>query len=232
MNTLKTRKIILVIVEGPSDETALGAVLDAVFKSEIVRIDVVHGDITADYQSSLNNILPKIGMRVKGYCEMEHLKKADIARVIHIIDTDGTFVPRDCIKENTSLSSTRYSADGIETNSVERIYNRNKRKSVILSKLCTVHSVLNNIPYDIYYMSCNLDHVLYNKQNNSREGKESDSYTFADKYSSTPRDFINFISNSAFSVPGDFRSTWEFIKKDKNSLKRYTNLALALPQVN
>ena len=40
------KKILLVIVEGPSDETALGYALSQVYDREQVSIQVVHGDIT------------------------------------------------------------------------------------------------------------------------------------------------------------------------------------------
>ena len=35
------------------------------------------------------------------------------------------------------------------------------------------------MPYSIFYMSCNLDHVLHNKRNSTKEEKQEDSVVFA-----------------------------------------------------
>ena len=39
------KKIILFIVEGPSDETSLSTVLSRIFSSSSVKFQVIHGDI-------------------------------------------------------------------------------------------------------------------------------------------------------------------------------------------
>ena len=49
-------------------------------------------------------------------------------------------------------------------------------------------------------MSCNLDHVLYNKRNSTDEEKENDAYAFAKQYKGDRDGFVKFISESSFSV--------------------------------
>ena len=61
------------------------------------------------------------------------------------------------------------------------------------------------VPYRVYYMSCNLDHVLYNKRNSTDEEKENDAYAFAKQYKGDRDGFVKFISESSFSVMGDFK---------------------------
>lgn len=46
-----------------------------------------------------------------------------------------------------------------------------------------------NLPYGIYYMSCNLDHALYGKLNSADEEKEEDAYAFAKSIKMIYRDF-------------------------------------------
>ena len=46
MNHLARKKIVLVIVEGASDDTALGVALNQVFDKDSVYIHIMHGDIT------------------------------------------------------------------------------------------------------------------------------------------------------------------------------------------
>jgi hypothetical protein len=77
-------------------------------------------------------------------------------------------------------------------------------------------------------MSCNLDHVLYNKRNSTDEEKENDSYQFAIKYKNDTEGFINYLCNSEFAVCGDYKETWKFIEHDLNSLERHTNFGLCI----
>ena len=67
--------------------------------------------------------------------------------------------------------------------------------------------------------------------NSSDEDKENDAYQFARRYKNNIADFITFISESDFSVKDDYIKSWKFIKKDLNSLHRYTNLAIGLPKL-
>ncbi len=53
------KKVLLVIVEGPSDETALGYALTQVYDKEQIHIHVVHGDITTRDRASATNIATK-----------------------------------------------------------------------------------------------------------------------------------------------------------------------------
>lgn len=77
-------------------------------------------------------------------------------------------------------------------------------------------------------MSSNLDHVLYDKQNNDDEGKKSDSLVFSRKYRNDINGFVEFITNSDFSVVNGYKESWEFIKQDNRSIERHSNLGLAL----
>ena len=45
---MSEKKVIAVIVEGPSDENAIGGILKEFFFSEEVQFAVVHGDITSN----------------------------------------------------------------------------------------------------------------------------------------------------------------------------------------
>ena len=49
---MNEKKVVAVIVEGPSDENAIGSILKEFFSSEEVQFAVVHGDITSDYATT------------------------------------------------------------------------------------------------------------------------------------------------------------------------------------
>ena len=59
------KKIVYVIVEGPSDETALGVALSKVFDKETVYVEMTHGDITTRKGVDTSNIFSKIGDMVR-----------------------------------------------------------------------------------------------------------------------------------------------------------------------
>jgi len=42
----------------------------------------------------------------------------------------------------------------------------------------------------------------------------------------TSLEFIDFINNKDFKVLVDYKTTWDFIKKDLNSVNRYSNFWL------
>ena len=59
------KKVMLFIVEGPTDETSLSTVLNRIFSSSTVKFQVVHGDIlTHDFTSS-DKIVAAIWEQVK-----------------------------------------------------------------------------------------------------------------------------------------------------------------------
>lgn len=64
------KKIVFVIVEGPSDETALGVVLTKYFETDNVHIEIMHSDITAKKDTTPENIVKKIGEEVKKYANI------------------------------------------------------------------------------------------------------------------------------------------------------------------
>ena len=56
--------------------------------------------------------------------------------------------------------------------------------------------------------------------------KSKYSYDFEDKYYGREEEFKAFISESVFSVKGDYKETWNFIKANNNSLNRFSNFGL------
>ena len=61
------KKVMLFIVEGPTDETSLSTVLNRIFSSATVKFQVVHGDIlTRDFTSS-DKIVAAVWEQVKEF---------------------------------------------------------------------------------------------------------------------------------------------------------------------
>ncbi len=124
-----------------------------------------------------------------------------------------------------------YESDGIHTPDPQGIIERNKQKTDNLYKLRGTGQIW-QVPYRVYYMSCNLDHVLHNKRNSTDEEKETDAYKFAKKYKNDVEGFTKFICDSDFSVNGDYKESWAYIEDGLNSIARHTNLGICIKSAN
>ena len=221
------KKVVLVIVEGPSDDTALGIVLNQIFDKDSVYVHIMHGDITTRKGVHSDNIVAKIGDEVRAYAKSKHYSVKDFKQIIHIVDTDGAYIPDEKIIFIPESNKLSYESDGIHTLYQQEIIERNKQKTGNLYRLRGTGQIW-NVPYRVYYMSCNLDHVLYNKRNSSDEEKEADAYAFAKKYKNDIEGFVSFICDSNFSVNGDYKESWTHIETEMNSIERYTNLGICI----
>ncbi len=219
------KKIILIIVEGPSDSTALDAYLSDVFASNFVHIVIVYGDITTERGSTRANIRRRVAELVRRFLASAHLKPDCVSRIIHITDTDGAFIPNDCIIEDDSCRKPCYTLTAIRTANKADIEKRNRNKQLCLQELSQTRAIM-KIPYGIYFMSCNLEHVLFDRLNCSNDEKEEMSYRFSHCFQKTSS-FQTFLAESYFSVSGPYRTSWLFIQSGDESLKRHTHLALS-----
>ena len=222
----KTKKIILFIVEGITDETSLSLILSKLVSDSSVQFHVINQDITADFNSNCQNIIRKIDNEVKKFISQNNgLKKTDIKEIIHLVDTDGAFIRPDFVVEDANHEKTFYTPTSIVTNKRDLIIDRNERKSSILNKLYQTNHI-GRIGYKVYFFSCNLEHVLHNSPNTPWEKKCLYSYDFVDQYVNKEERFIDFLTSEDFVIKGDYKETWQFIKEDCNSLKRYCNYHL------
>lgn len=221
---MKTRKIILFIVEGVSDKTSLALILSKLVKNKNVQFQIVHGDITSNRYTTVTNVKTKIGEQVKKFMSSVY-RKSDILKVVHLIDTDGAYVDESYIKQG-EVDTFIYSPECIEARNIDKVIQRNEKKKKIVNILSTTSKVLKDIDYCMYYFSCNLEHVLHNECNMDDDKKREVAENFADSFYNREDEFVKFIKNESFAVQGDYGSTWEFIKKDNNSLNRYCNFHL------
>ena len=142
---------------------------------------------------------------------------------------DGVYIDDSSVKYNKDASSPIYYENCIETSNVPGIISRNHLKRDCLNVISAKACIWNDLPYQAYFMSCNLDHVLYNRLNLSDEEKELLAFNFAKQYKDDLDLFRNYIFDSSLSLHRmSYRESWEYIKKNDNSLKRYTNFGLCM----
>lgn len=69
------KKIIFVIVEGPSDEEALGVILSKFFEDNEVYVEIMHCDITTKKGINSSNIIKEIASVIKNYATRNHFNQ-------------------------------------------------------------------------------------------------------------------------------------------------------------
>lgn len=221
----KAKKVILFLVEGASDLTSL-EFIDNINTDETIKFQITSGDITSKLNITPQNCREEINKILLSFLERSKLRKTDIIKIIHILDVDGVYIPEINIIEDKNIKKFLYTINGIVAPSKENVQKRNESKKQIVEKLL-VTSKINSIPYEMYYMSCNLEHVLHDKlEDISEDEKKELANKFADRFYEKEIEFIDFINNKEFKVLGDYKATWDFIKKDLNSVNRYSNFWL------
>lgn len=223
------KKIVFVIVEGASDDMALGNTLSQVFDKESVHVHIMHEDVTTRTGVTSQNIVSKVGNEIRAYASSHHYRANDFKQIIHIVDTDAAFLLEEKILEEPQCEKLSYRDDGIHTNDVRKVVSRNKQKVENLYRLRSCNEIW-GVPYRVYYMSCNLDHVLYDKRNSTDEEKEQDAYAFAKRYKNNVGAFMDYVCKSPFSVRGEFKESWDFIEEGMRSIERYTNLPICIEE--
>ena len=219
------KKVIAFIVEGASDEAALGTIMKEYFSDNEVQFVVIRGDITTKDYVSKDAILKKINEQIEEVKKRYRYQTEHFIKIIHLTDADGVYVGEDCVKY-AEVEGIQYYIDHMETAKVKETVERNVRKADILFKLRRTGTV-QGIPYKIYYNSCNLEHVLYNELKDFTDEEKRDmSDDFAEKYEGKAEEFVAFISDAEIAVSGTYQKTWDFLEKDKNSLNRHSNMHL------
>ena len=175
---------------------------------------------------ALNDIV--LSWRNGGEKPFQKIPVSDVARIIHVIDTDGAFIPDSAVKQ-TDDAKAQYYDKSICFFDRNKIVGLHHRKIKVINKLLETKTI-DNIPYSIYFSSCNMDHVLFNERNPIRSQKDRGSFEFAIKCKN--RDYLNSsIFAPDVAASGTYSESWEMIQKDYNSLARHTNLNLLLDGV-
>ena len=211
------------MVEGITDKFAIGSIIKKILDNDKIDFQIMDGDITSELQTDTNNIIRLLGTKINKYMIKGRYKLSDFNKIVQLVDTDGAYVEDDKIVYK-DLKNIIYTEENIQTNNIDYMKTRNKKKSRVLNRLISTNNI-KGIPYEIYFFSSNLEHVLHNEQN-VFGSKEKMKYAdeFNDKFINNPDDFLNFINSDEFAVNGEYKETWCFVQEDTNSLKRYTNL--------
>ena len=218
----KTRKLVLLVVEGIIDMVSLELIVPKLVLCNDVRFAITNGDITSDLSVTVQNVKEKLRKIIQRYMDQYRLNQTDLIRVAHIVDTDGAFVSDSNVVWNPD-ERLLYLPDRIETSDVQGLVRRNRHKTQLLNMLVSTPEIFRK-RYDVYYFSRNIEHVLNDKAGElSNDEKMRLAEENSDRYCNSPAKFLEFISDPTIAAPGDYNETWDFVKEGTNSLHRYNN---------
>lgn len=219
----KQRKAVVFIVEGKSDKNAMEHIFQVIYRYKNITFEFTRGDITSDYDISKEKMLEIIYDKVDAYMKEKKLNKSNIWQIVHIFDTDGTYIPDSAVGVGDTKAFL-YSTTMLTCKNPDKIKSRNAYKKEMMDYLLGL-SEIKGIPYKCYYMSSNLDHALYNKLNLTDEEKEAYSNEFYDLFDGREKLFIDFLNSDVVNgCPESFPASWRYIKEELHSLERHTNL--------
>ena len=228
----KTKRILFFIFEGSTDITSLGRYFEQQFNSDNCKVMArsTHGDITSDWDTTCDNVLCRIKAVVDDFSRKYKLTYSDFLGIVQVIDTDGVYVSeKRIVTSNHEHPFIDVGKGVIKTRNKWEIADRNLDKSELVDLLVECDEI-EGVPYRVFYMSSNLEHVLHNRANcTEKNDKMRLANKFALRYASDQQGFIDFISESDFAVKGGYLESWDFIrdsKKDTRSLERHTNIGL------
>lgn len=242
------RKAILVIVEGPSDETVFEPFVQSIFSDSSIQNYIVRGDLTVQTPQELGsdrgNVLNAVSAVFKKHLNKYKLHAEDFIAIFQIADLDGVYLDKKYFVQKENLIKPRYYVDHIEVSDPQQLLKRNIKKTANLNKLiqykeltCKAHK----IPYYIFYMSCNLEHVCFDKFNFNDDEKKDSSSLFAQRYTFTedPRvSFLRFFKRlmpESVQVEQDheekslrelYEKSWNAVAQIQEKIPRATNIAL------
>ena len=236
-----SKKVILVIVEGQTEELILFDFLQERFSNVEVRIDIQCGDIVGNWNRKFGTVKGAIEDVVANYLELYRLMPSDLLAIIQFTDTDGCFIENKYIRVDRELArKMRYSPKAIYVSNQEKklqMIQRNMDKAKSTVKLAcskTTKAINLRVPYCLGYFSINLDHVLWDEQNTTGRSKLDKAEQFLEQLE-VPLDqfMMQFLPvDSQLPLEEKLEKSWIDIRKGLNSLQRSTNMPFVLEFVD
>ena len=242
-------KCILVLIEGKTEREMLERPLSKIIRSsypenENIVIDFLclvdtnqsGGDITSKYGVNSQNIEKIINkLFIDPYLERNRIYPKEIEEIIHIVDMDGAYIKDEYVINDTNCAEPQYTERGILTRIGDKIIERNLHKRDNLDYLISLDRInvyqngniknKKSVKYSIYYFSANIDHMVHKKPNNGMCSKMDDAIMFSCYVGEDLNRFYDFFCKDSDSCLNmSYSDSWNYIRRDLNSLNRHTNI--------
>lgn len=229
----KRKKVVLLIVEGESEEILLYDYLRDHFSKYNILIEQQRGDIFFDIKKRGAFIKNVVGDRVREFMSRRKFRMEDMLAVLHIADTDGCLISGDRVILNELQEiPTLYESESISVQTENQrnfIRERNAERARNIKTMNTVQMIMGGkLPYQMYYFSRHLEHVLFDNPNPSAQGKPKNVEDFL---SNLTMDLEKFLLQFMPVLNGEtdsemYQDSWKQIELGINSLQRATNVPL------
>lgn len=247
------KKIILVILEGKSDNKALMEILANTCYTLDPNVEVYPrylkpdpgrpdggGDVTSKYgvnPDTIERVIDKLVLRQ--FFVDQRLYPKDIFKVVQLVDTDGAFVDDSAIVEAApNAHGLEYHDNAIIAPNVSKISERNAMKSENLRHLSGMSAIKTGfdkrkraIPYRVYFFSSNLDHYLHGDANLPSNLKQLRAEEFRNDCAMRPSLFFETMQQDVDYVQCGYKESWSRIQIGCNSLQRHSNLGIFLDEL-
>lgn len=208
--------VILFIVEGPSDHSALIPYIQERLQKLKLKVTVkeMHGDIlteyiknTKEYKINSSNVKGELKKSISSYFNLasvkaEKIKLSDIIKVYYVTDIDY------CFSEKQS---------------------HHKNKSECLSKIFNFNTInlikKNEIPFETIFFSKNLEHVTYGEEKEfSNLEKEKMAIEFSERALADDTFFTKvFKSDNNLKIWESYRESYKGIKNFRGRASNMNN---------
>lgn len=264
----ETRKVILLIVEGPSDEIAFNVLSKYndiknnlnPLKPRIMIISTGGDKITFEYEDwdgrkypfmkgdCLNLLAREIRKSLEHELTEDSLNLSDIEKVFLVTDMDGVYIDDRNVRKRppddsfANDSHPTYTEKEILADKPYSTRDRNKRKRINIEYMLEQPDIVltagddkASIPFGIFYISCNLDHVTCGRR--MVRGKYGLALNWATKISSSPdadRKIAEFFKDAVPENLKTYRETWNYMctPNTLRSLSRASNCLFILDELD
>ncbi|BET04586.1 hypothetical protein MASAN616_04490 [Streptococcus sp. SN-1] len=242
----KSRKVILVFVEGESDETVVGFITDSLVErlnDMHITLKVMYGDVFSDRRYSALSGTKIASERICEVLATEKWKVSDLLFVAFVTDTDGMFMNPTSLVVDDSMEVTDSFQYDLQTRRLlfstpkkkMDITETRQRKSRHVNQLIKEGTSLlvkrKLVQTCVYYNSVNLEHVLFGKILPNHE-KMSAADDFIDQYDGKGdagvEGILAFFQSRC--PADDYEQSWQFIKQNEMT-NGYSNLALLFDKI-
>lgn len=233
------KKVVLFLVEGPSDETAIRGPVNLLIQNSFNSDSAsFHGDVTTaqieypTFYRIKDNIRDTVKTFVEDYLRDTNpgYKAKDIHCIVHIMDTDGAFIDDSMVVLAEDGQALTYREDRIEAPNPRSIQKRNARKESAMLQLSRINELTINrvrVRYLPFFMSRNLEHVLYGLQGDLDDKTKGNlAHLFYLKCQKNPRYFLDCLREATCWAAGTHEESWSALGEGANSLHRGTNFGL------
>ena len=242
-----TRRIVLFVVEGPTDADLLLPVFNAMLTSHDARSQEFHCDmLTAPNHPTefhrRNGFYPKtnpldtVRRLVVDYLDRNGYPPKYLECVLQVCDLDGAFIPDDHVRDDPALPDITYLPDAIVTPSPDALISDHRLKQDSASALVSSDYLKlkrnQRVPYRLFYCSRNLEHAFCGLDGTlSDRDKRKHAARIAARYANDPQAFRRLLADLAVmhGNPGDWEQSWRYALEGLHSLQRGSNLAFAEP---